>query len=326
MTLRKAGMPAHVFWEGETYDHTRDLTGGQRRQRRPGFRVHRGQKCRPAGHGPGPSGPGGGDSRRQRPGRGALRPGAGGGDGRPPDPDFRAQLRPWPRASGKWRPCPTPVGRVLRTVQRPNGMVIEKTSVPMGVIAIIYESRPNVTSDAAALALKAGSACVLRGGKESYESNAAIVAALRAGLAEAGLPGDLICLVEDTTRASSTELMTANGLVDLLIPRGGAGLIRAVVENASVPLHPDGHRHLPHLCGRRRGPGQSPGHRGETPKPAAPRCATPRRSAWSTGKRRRISCRCCTAASPWSMTRPWSCGCARKRLPLSRHAGGPHGF
>ncbi len=130
---------------------------------------------------------------------------------------------------------PDPVGRVLRTVQRPNGMVIEKTSVPMGVIAIIYESRPNVTSDAAALALKAGSACVLRGGKESYESNAAIVAALRTGLAEAGLPGDLICLVEDTTRASSTELMTANGLVDLLIPRGGAGLIRAVVENASVP-------------------------------------------------------------------------------------------
>ena len=130
---------------------------------------------------------------------------------------------------------PDPVGRVLRTVQRPNGMVIEKTSVPMGVIAIIYESRPNVTSDAAALALKAGSACVLRGGKESYESNAAIVAALRAGLAEAGLPGDLICLVEDTTRASSTELMTARGLVDLLIPRGGAGLIRAVVENASVP-------------------------------------------------------------------------------------------
>ena len=131
---------------------------------------------------------------------------------------------------------PDPVGRVLRREERPNGLVIEKTASPMGVIAIIYESRPNVTSDAAALALKAGSACVLRCGKEAHQSAAAIVSALQAGLEQAGLPGDSVVLVEDTTRASSTELMQANGLVDLLIPRGGAGLIRACVEQATVPV------------------------------------------------------------------------------------------
>ena len=131
---------------------------------------------------------------------------------------------------------PDPVGRALRREERPNGLVIEKTASPMGVIAIIYESRPNVTSDAAALALKAGSACVLRCGKEAHQSAAAIVAALREGLAQAGLPADAVVLVEDTTRASSTELMQANGLVDLLIPRGGAGLIRACVEQATVPV------------------------------------------------------------------------------------------
>ena len=129
---------------------------------------------------------------------------------------------------------PDPVGAVLSRVERPNGMVIEKTSVPMGVIAIIYESRPNVTSDAAALALKAGSACVLRGGKEAHRSAAAIVSALKEGMTKAGLPEDALGLVEDTTRASAHELMTANGYVDLLIPRGGAGLIRACVENATV--------------------------------------------------------------------------------------------
>ena len=131
---------------------------------------------------------------------------------------------------------PDPVGQVLRRVERPNGLVIEKTSVPMGVIAIIYESRPNVTSDAAALTLKAGSACVLRGGKEAHRSAAAIVRALRMGLGQAGLPEDAVQLVEDTTRQSANELMAARGLVDLLIPRGGAGLIRACVENAAVPV------------------------------------------------------------------------------------------
>ena len=130
---------------------------------------------------------------------------------------------------------PDPVGAVIRRVERPNGLVIDRVRVPMGVIAIIYESRPNVTSDAAALALKAGSACVLRGGKEAFRSANAIVAALQAGLESVGLPAALAQLVQDTTRQSAADLMTAVGLVDLLIPRGGAGLIRAVTENAKVP-------------------------------------------------------------------------------------------
>lgn len=130
---------------------------------------------------------------------------------------------------------PDPVGQVKKHLQRPNGLVIEKVTAPMGVIAIIYESRPNVTADAAALCLKAGSACVLRGGKEAIRSNAAIVAALRRGVAAAGFDPDVVCLVEDTARSSANELMTAEGKIDLLIPRGGAGLIRACVENATVP-------------------------------------------------------------------------------------------
>ena len=129
---------------------------------------------------------------------------------------------------------PDPVGNVLRRVERPNGLVIEKTTVAMGVIAIIYESRPNVTSDAAALALKSGNVCVLRGGKEAYRSAKAIVTCLKRGLVKAGISEDAVNLIEDTTRASATELMTAVGYVDLLIPRGGAGLIRACVENAKV--------------------------------------------------------------------------------------------
>ena len=130
---------------------------------------------------------------------------------------------------------PDPVGRVLDRVERPNGLVIEKTAVPMGVIAIIYESRPNVTSDAAALALKSGNACILRCGKEAWRSANAIVAALRQGIRTSGLPETAVCLIEDTTHASANALMTAVGYVDLLIPRGGAGLIRACVENAKVP-------------------------------------------------------------------------------------------
>lgn len=130
---------------------------------------------------------------------------------------------------------PDPVGRVLCTVERPNGIRIEKISVPMGVVAIIYESRPNVTSDAAALALKSGSACVLRGGRDAFRSADAIVDALRKGLEQAGLPKEAVSLVQDTSRQSANELMTAVGLVDLLIPRGGPGLIRSCVENALVP-------------------------------------------------------------------------------------------
>ena len=130
---------------------------------------------------------------------------------------------------------PDPGGNVLRRVERPNGLVIEKTAVAMGVVAIIYESRPNVTSDAAALAIKSGNVCVLRGGKEAYRSAAAIVRCLKRGLEKAGISEHAVNLVEDTTRASATELMTAVGYVDLLIPRGGAGLIRACTENAKVP-------------------------------------------------------------------------------------------
>ncbi|MBE6801315.1 MAG: glutamate-5-semialdehyde dehydrogenase [Ruminococcaceae bacterium] len=130
---------------------------------------------------------------------------------------------------------PDPVGEVLDRVERPSGIVVEKTAVPMGVVAIIYESRPNVTSDAAALALKSGNVCVLRGGKEAFLSANAIINAMRKGLSSLGLPENLINLVQDTTRQSAAELMNAVGYVDLLIPRGGAGLIKACTENAKVP-------------------------------------------------------------------------------------------
>ncbi len=130
---------------------------------------------------------------------------------------------------------PSPIGRVIKRTERDDGLVIEKTSVALGVVAIIYESRPNVTSDAAALAIKSGNVCVLRCGKEAHKSAQAIVNALQNGLENAGLSRDFVLLVEDTTRGSANELMTADGYVDLLIPRGGKGLITACVNNATVP-------------------------------------------------------------------------------------------
>ena len=130
---------------------------------------------------------------------------------------------------------PDHVGRSLAQFTRPNGMTITKRQVPLGLVAIIYESRPNVTSDAAALCVKSGNVCMLRSGKEAYRSSRAVVAALKRGVEAAGGDPDVINIVEDTSHASAQELMTANGLVDLLIPRGGAGLIRACVENATVP-------------------------------------------------------------------------------------------
>ena len=130
---------------------------------------------------------------------------------------------------------PDPVGHILEEHTRPDGLRIRKISVPMGVIAIIYESRPNVTSDAAALALKSGSVCILRGGKEAFRSASAIVDALRSGLKAVGIPENAVNLVRDTSRQSASALMKANGYVDLLIPRGGAGLIQACVENTTVP-------------------------------------------------------------------------------------------
>lgn len=130
---------------------------------------------------------------------------------------------------------PDPVGSVLEEYIRSDGLIIQKTSVPIGVIAIIYESRPNVTSDAAALTLKSGNVCVLRGGKEAFRSASAIVSALKAGLRKVGITEDAVNLVTDTTRQSAVALMTANGFVDLLIPRGGAGLINACLKQATVP-------------------------------------------------------------------------------------------
>lgn len=129
-----------------------------------------------------------------------------------------------------------PVGQVISGFVRPNGLQIQRVRVPMGVIGIIYEARPNVTADAAALCLKAGNAVILRGGKEAIHSNTAIMNAMRGAVEQAGLPADCIQLVQDTTRASSLEMMGLTGYLDVLIPRGGAGLIRSVVENSRVPV------------------------------------------------------------------------------------------
>lgn len=131
---------------------------------------------------------------------------------------------------------PDPVGLVLEESTRADGLHIRKKSIPFGLVGMIYESRPNVTSDAAALAIKSGNAVILRGGKEAFHSAQAIVTALKAGLEEVGLSPKVIELVQDTSRASATEMMTAKGKIDLLVPRGGAGLIQAVVENATVPV------------------------------------------------------------------------------------------
>ncbi len=128
-----------------------------------------------------------------------------------------------------------PVGKVLNIINRPNGLVIKKVSVAMGVVAMIYESRPNVTSDAAALCLKSGNVCVLRSGKDAIKSSFEIVKAMRKGLNKVGVSEKLINIIEDTSHESANELMTATGYVDLLIPRGGAGLISACVANAKVP-------------------------------------------------------------------------------------------
>lgn len=129
-----------------------------------------------------------------------------------------------------------PCGRVLETISRPNGLVIKKVSCPMGVIGIIYEARPNVTADAAALCLKSGNAVILRGGKEAIGSNKAIADIMRNAVKKAGLPADAVQLVEDTDRSSSTELMKMKDYLDCLIPRGSKGLIQAVVENSTVPV------------------------------------------------------------------------------------------
>ncbi|HEM6584260.1 TPA: glutamate-5-semialdehyde dehydrogenase [Streptococcus suis] len=131
---------------------------------------------------------------------------------------------------------PDPVGLVLEESTRADGLKISKKSIPFGLVGMIYESRPNVTSDVAGLAIKSGNSVIMRGGKDAFHSSQAIVSALKAGLEEVGLSPKVIELVQDTSRASATELMTAKGKIDLLVPRGGAGLIQAVVENATVPV------------------------------------------------------------------------------------------
>jgi len=131
---------------------------------------------------------------------------------------------------------PDPVGRTITATTRPDGLRIEKRRVPLGVVAIIYESRPNVTADAAGLCLKSGNACILRGGKEALRSNLAVAGCIRAGVGEAGLPPEAVAVVDRTDRAVVGALATAEGLVDLIVPRGGEGLIRAVVEAATIPV------------------------------------------------------------------------------------------
>lgn len=138
-----------------------------------------------------------------------------------------------------------PVGKVLEERQRPNGLIIQRVAVPLGVIGIIYESRPNVTADAAALCLKSGNAAILRGGSESYRSSQAIMACIRAGIAQAGLPADVVQMVPTTDRAAVGIMLTMNGLIDVIVPRGGRGLVERVQTESRVPLfhHLDGLNH-----------------------------------------------------------------------------------
>lgn len=142
---------------------------------------------------------------------------------------------------------PDPVGRVLSETTRPNGLNIKKVSTPLGVIGVIFEARPNVTSDAAALCLKSGNTVILRGGKEAINSNRIIAKTMREAVKKSGLSEDVIQLVEDTSRESANALMQMNEYVDVLIPRGGAGLIQAVVKNATVPVIETGVGKLPHI-------------------------------------------------------------------------------
>lgn len=187
---------------------------------------------------------------------------------------------------------PDPVGRVLEKINRPSGIEVTKISVPLGVVAIIYESRPNVTSDAAALCIKSGNVCVLRIGKEAYCSARAIVDAMKMGLERAGLSEYFINLVEDTSRQSSVDIMTATGLVDLLIPRGGAGLINACVQNAKVPCIQTG-TGICHVYVDSAADFEWHLISSKTQSAAAPRCATLWRSALCTGTLPRAFCPPC---------------------------------
>ncbi len=175
-----------------------------------------------------------------------------------------------------------PVGKVETGFTRPNGLRISKTKVPLGVVAIIFESRPNVTVDAAVLCLKSGNACILRGGKEAIHSNKALAGIMRQAIAGAGISPDAILLVEDTSRESAAQLMRLNGYVDVLIPRGGAGLIKSVVENATVPVIETGAGNCFIFVDDSADLAWPPTS-STTPKPAVPRSAMRWRMCWYTG-------------------------------------------
>ena len=192
------------------------------------------------------------------------------------------------RAARSRTPCaqvvdlPDPVGEVVRGRRLPNGLELTQIRVPLGVVAMVYEGRPNVTVDAASLALKSGNACVLRGSSTAIHSNTVLAGLIRGACESAGLPADVVCLIEDTSRESVKELMRARGLVDLLIPRGGAGLIQAVVQRQPGAGRRDRRRQLPRL--RRRGgrPRQGRCRSPSTPRRTASGSATPPRRCWST--------------------------------------------
>ena len=185
---------------------------------------------------------------------------------------------------------PDPVGRVLSGSTLACGLAMEKIAVPLGVIGIIFEARPNVTSDAAALCLKSGNACILRGGKEAIRSNTAIAKVMRGALREAGLNENCICLVEDTDRATATAMMRLNRYIDCLIPRGGAGLIRSVVENATVPSSKRAWATATPMW-KRAPTSPWPRRSSSTPRPRAPRCATRWRRCWWTRPSPKRRCR-----------------------------------
>ena len=207
-----------------------------------------------------------------------------------------------------------PIGRILSGEVRPNGMKIEKVAVPLGVIGMIYEARPNVTADAAVLCLKAGNAVILRGGKEAIHSNTAIAQVMRDAVESAGLPRDSIQLVEDTSRQSSVELMGLTEYLDVLIPRGGAGLIRSVKENSHVPVIETGVGNCPCMWTTtpiwKWRPGLS-----STPRRPAPPCAMRRKRCWFTVQWRKNSC---LSQRKCSMRK--KCSCAPMSAPCKSWA------
>ena len=196
-------------------------------------------------------------------------------DGRPPTVVDRLRLSDmpgcwrWPTGCARSRRCPIPVGEVADGWTRPNGLRVQRVRVPLGVVAIIYENRPNVTSDAFGLCLKAGNAAFLRGSSGAIRSNIAIAAALREGLAKAGLPHDSLVLVEDTRHEAAVEFMRLRDSIDVLIPRGGPSLIRSVLDNATVPVRHRRRRQLPRVRRRQRRPVDGGRHRRERQDPAA---------------------------------------------------------